>query len=388
MNVGNLPDPVLITREAALKQLANTLAHEPIVAVDTESNSLYAYREQVCLIQFSTPKLDYLVDPLALKDLSPLASIFENHQIEKVFHAAEYDLLCLKRDFGFKVNQLFDTMIAARILGREVFGLGALLEAEFSIHLDKRFQRANWGQRPLPPHLLAYARLDTHYLIALRGRLLEDLRSQNLLPLAEEEFSRVSLVTPSGNGRDPEDRGHDCWRISGAYDITPQQAAILVELCRYRDKVARQLNRPLFKVLNDRTLLDIAIYTPGNMAELGQIQGMSPGQVERHGSAIMAAIERGLRAEPVYPPRAPRPDEQFLERVEALKRWRKQVAEEMRVTSDVVLPRDLLFRLAEHAPRTIEELVAAMSDTPWRRERFGGQILAVINPAPASHHHR
>ena len=138
--VEHLSEVLLITRQTGLRRLVERLADEAVVAVDTESNSLHAYREQVCMIQFSTLHEDFLVDPIALRDLSPLAPIFENSQIEKVFHAAEYDLLCLRRDFGFHFNNLFDTMAAARILGREEVGLGALLEAEFGVHLDKRYQ--------------------------------------------------------------------------------------------------------------------------------------------------------------------------------------------------------------------------------------------------------
>ena len=375
MPVGKLPDPVLITRPAALQHMLAALQREPIVAVDTESNSLHAYREQVCLIQFSTEQVDYLVDPLALRDLSSLAALFQDPGIEKVFHAAEYDLLCLKRDFGFAFNSLFDTMLAARILGREAFGLGALLEAEFGVSLDKRFQRANWGQRPLPPQLLAYARLDTHYLIPLRDRLHAELMAQELWPLAAEDFYRITTV----NGNAAEDRSADCWRISGSFDLEPQQAAVLLELCHYRDKVARSINRPLFKVLNDHTLLEIALNTPKSLDQLGRLPGMTRGQVDRHGYALLAAVQRGLHSEPAYPPRLPRPNEQFLERVEALRRWRKAAAEAMGVKSDVILPRDLLFGIAEHNPRSPQELSALLQHVPWRLERFGPQILAAIS---------
>jgi ribonuclease D len=377
MTVEKLPDPVLITRPAALRKLADELVRERVIAVDTESNSLYAYREQVCLIQFSIPRGDYLVDPLALQDLSPLAPIFSNPEIEKVFHAAEYDLLCLKRDFGFTVANLFDTMIAARILGREAFGLGAILEAEFGVQLDKRFQRANWGQRPLPPPLLAYARLDTHYLIALRDRLKAELHAQNLWPLAHEDFIRSTAV--NGNGRSPEDRSVDCWRVSGSYDLEPQNAAVLLELCRYRDRVARSQNRPLFKVLSDQTLLEIANALPQSLEQLSQVQGMTRGQIERHGRELLDAVQRGLKAEPAFPPRSPRPNEDYLDRLEALRRWRKETALEMGVKSDVILPRDLLIALAENNPRHSAELERVLGEVPWRLERFGSQILDILS---------
>lgn len=375
MNVEHLTDPVLITRPGSLKQLADRLINEPIVAVDTESNSLYAYKEQVCLIQFSTPETDFLVDPLALKDLSPLGVVFASPNIEKVFHAAEYDLLCLRRDFEFDFDNLFDTMVAARVLGIEEIGLGSLLEAEFGVHLDKRFQRADWGQRPLPPHLLSYARLDTHFLIRLRDRMLAELHEKKLWSLAYEDFQRMRNV----NGVLQELRTPDVWRISGAQELAPRQAAILNELCRYRDHVARTLNRPLFKVISDRTLLQIARDVPSTIRELSQVPGMSRGQIERHGSALLAATQKGLKAPPLLPERTPRPSEQFLERMDALRRWRKQTAQDMGVKSDVILPRDLMYQIAERSPRTKNELAEILSNVPWRLERFGGEILQTIS---------
>jgi ribonuclease D len=364
-----------------LKALARLLLDEKVVAVDTESNSLYAYREQVCLIQFSTLKADYLVDPLELTDVSPLAPFFQDPKIEKVFHAAEYDLICLQRDFHIRCANIFDTMAAARILGRNEVGLGALLEAEFGVHLDKRYQRANWGTRPLPQHLLDYARLDTHYLIPLRDRLESELRERNLLQLAQEDFERACQVKANGNGRNGGNgREVDVWRVSGAHDLEPQKAAVLQELCKYRDMVARIQNRPLFKVINDRTLLAIAAEAPDNLKALSRLPGMSPGQVQRHGPHLLRAIRKGLESEPLYPPRSPRPDERFLHRLEALRTWRKQAAEKMQVPSDVVLPRELMHALAESAPQNMEDLSGVLKDSPWRLEHFGVQILQVIGP--------
>jgi ribonuclease D len=153
---------------------------------------------------------------------------------------------------------------------------------------------------------------------------------------------------------------------------------VLQELCRYRDRVARNMNRPLFKVLGDRQLLEVAQSTPKSMDELGQVQGISPGQLERHGPSMLAAVQRGLRLEPVYPPRQHRPAEPVLERMELLRRWRKETAQALLLKSDVILPRDLLESLAVNNPRTPEALALVMQSTPWRLERFGDQILQVI----------
>lgn len=379
MAQAKLPDPIFIARPAALQRLAEELCREAIIAVDTESNSLYAYYEQVCLIQFSTPRHDYLVDPLALDDLSPLKPIFASPDIEKVFHAAEYDVICLKRDFQFSFENLFDTMIAARILGHDQLGLGSILKAEFGVQADKRHQRANWGQRPLPPQLLAYAQLDTHYLIRIRQRLQAELLEKSLWPLASEDFKRLQEVNGGGAERANGEKNDEIWRINGSHDLDPSEAAVLHELRLYREQVAQAINLPLFKVIGDKTLLAIAAQCPRNADELGRIPGMSALQVKRHGKAVLAAIQRGLKSPPLYPPKYRRPDESYLARLEALKEWRKRTARRMGVNSDVVLPRDLLYEIAEQNPRHLLHLGEILAQVPWRLENFGEEILYLLH---------
>jgi ribonuclease D len=362
-----------ITRSGGLKKLVQILSSQPILAVDTESNSLFAYKEQVCLIQFSTREADYLVDPMALADLSVLGPIFADEQIQKVFHAAEYDLLCLKRDFSFSFNNLFDTMLAARILGRTEVGLGAILEGEFNIQVDKRHQRANWGQRPLPAYLLDYARQDTHYLIELGERLEHQLEERGLSALAQEDFKRVCQVEANtDNGKSA------CWRVNGVHRLSPQQTAVLQELCVYRDEVAHKINRPLFKVISDHTLHAVASALPTNLDELKALPGMTQHQLDRHGKAILQAVQRGLQADPIHRPRNVRPDDRFLARVEGLKQWRKLKARELEVESDIILPRDLLHLLANKNPLDEDSLTECLEDVPWRRQQYGEEILQVL----------
>lgn len=374
MQAGPLPDPILITHPRQLATLAQDLAGEQLVAVDTESNSLYAYREQVCLMQFSTLHADYLVDPLVLLDLSPLGPLFANPGIEKIFHASEYDLICLKRDFGFSFANLFDTMLAARILSRKAVGLGNLLESEFGIHLDKRFQRANWGQRPLPGYLLAYARLDTYYLVALRHRLKAELEEKGLWPLAAEDFQRLCHI----NQRSFEPEIEPDFSVNGAKDLTPQQNAVLLELLKYRDRIARLQDRPLFKVMSTKTLVAMAEACPSNLDELGQLPGMTTRQVQRHGKALLSAVQRGLHADPVHHPRPPRADERLLARLDRLREWRKLTAQALHVESDVVLPRDLMTSIAEKNPKHAPELAHILCDVPYRMQHFGADILQVL----------
>jgi ribonuclease D len=371
MPVPELSQPII--KPGGLKQLAHILADQPIIAVDTESNSLFAYREQVCLIQFSTSEADFLLDPLVLTDLSVLAPIFADRRIQKTFHAAEYDLLCLKRDFGFSFSNLFDTMLAARILGRKEVGLGSILEVEFNLQVDKRHQRANWGQRPLPGFLLDYARQDTHFLIPLRQKLERQLEEKGLLLLAQEDFRRECQVEAN-----PDNGKNDCWRVNGVHQLSAQQVAVLQELCIYRDEVARQLDRPLFKVISDHTLHAIASALPGSQDELKTLPGMTNHQLSRHGKALLQAVQRGLKAEPIHPPRNVRPDDRFLARVEALKQWRKLKARQLEVESDIILPRDLVNRLAAMNPLDVASLAKCLKDVPWRRERYGEEVLKVL----------
>jgi ribonuclease D len=355
-----------------------TLSGYPILAVDTESNSLFAYREQVCLIQFSTPETDYLVDPLSLTDLSILGPIFADPGVEKIFHAAEYDVICLKRDFGFSFAGIFDTMVAARVLGRPAVGLGSILEEEFGVSLDKRYQRANWGLRPLPPAQLSYARLDTHYLISLRALLKSDLVETGRWPLAEEDFRRLASAG-NGAGHNGEN-GHDTlWRISGIQDLAPHQVAVLQQLNQYRDQQARASNRPPFKVLSNQALVEIAQACPTSLADFSTLSEVNDRLVDRYGRDLLRAVRAGLASPPPVRPSYPRPDDRFLMRLEDLRTWRKKAASEMGVESDVVLPRDVMHEIASAEPRDLGDLEQVMRDLPYRASMFGEQILKAIH---------
>jgi ribonuclease D len=359
-----------------LVDLAEKLLKEPSVAVDTESNSLYVYQEQVCLIQFSTPHQDYLVDPLALDDLSPLASLFESESIEKVFHAAEYDLICLKRDYDFKFNNLFDTMIASRTLGRKQVGLGSILKAEYDVDVNKRYQRADWGQRPLPPDLLAYARLDTHFLLPLRRLLKDELVQSGRWELVEEEFRRLCGVTP----RPSRGVAENVWRINGARDLDPQHIAVLQELCLFRDRIARTKNWPVFKVMGDKVLYAIAEAAPRDRRALERIEG-TEWAARRYRDGLLKAVRVGLQADPPVRPRSPRPSSDYLDRIDALRDWRKQEARKLGVDSDVILPKDMMTSIARENPQSRQELANVMSAAPERETRYGAGILAALDTA-------
>lgn len=367
-----LPQPILVDSSSALQRMADTLRQHTQIAVDTESNSLYAYRERVCLIQFSIPGADFLVDPLALANLSPLEGIFANPRIEKIFHASDYDIYGLNHDFGFTFANLYDTMIAARTLGFEALGLNHLLLHYFGIELDKRFQKADWGARPLNAELINYARFDTHYLLALRDHLDEDLRAQGRWELAHEDFVRCAHVLLH-NG-DPRERWE---RINGQLDLDARQKTILHELCLFRERLAEKLDRPLFKVVSDAKLLEIARRAPANLSELAET-GLSERQSQRFGRALLEAVARGQTARLVRATAPQKPSGAQITRLQQLKTWRKAAAQASGVESDVILPRITLQAIAAENPRSLAALAAIMAESPWRFEKYGTEILKAL----------
>jgi ribonuclease D len=368
-----LPPPVWVAELKNLDHLARVLAKQHRLAVDTESNSLHAYRERVCLIQFSTPSTDYLVDPLVLTDLSTLAPVFSDPKIEKVFHAAEYDLICLKRDFGITLANLFDTMQAARILGYKQVGLDSMLTLKLGITLNKGYQKADWGERPLSAEMLNYARLDTRHLLDLRDSLCSELHERGRWDLALEEFVRLA----SCNGVSKPDI--PAWqRVKGTQHFTSRQLAVLKELCLWREAQAENMRRPVFKVMDDKRLASIALTNPRKRSELEDLS-LTPRQIHLYGTEILHAVERGRKAAPLQRSLSGRPDQSFLNRLNILSGWRKVVGQKIGVESDVVLPKAWMHAIAERNPETMQELSMLMPQSPWRLATFGVEILTTLH---------
>lgn len=367
--------PVWIDTINKLDPLLTQFMRQPAVAVDTESDSLYSYFEKVCLIQLSTAGQDYLIDPLAV-DVSGLAPLFASRTIQKVFHAAEYDFLSLKRDYGFTFHHLFDTMLAARVLGWSQYGLGTLLKQYFGVELDKRFQRYNWSQRPLSRDALQYARLDTHYLLKLRDTQLEELQRRHRLREAEEAFERLTHVEPTLKAFDAE----DFWRVKNARSLEPQQQTILRELFIVRDAVARRIDRPPFKVMNDSVLVALAQAQPRDEDSLKGVKGVGANLVRHNHAEILAAIQRGQSLPPPSPPTNHhlRPDDRILNRYEELRQWRNNLAAKRGVEPDVIMNNQTLMNIARRNPRSMKTLTRIGVLGDWQRETYGEKLLQVL----------
>lgn len=367
--------PALITQPAQLAALLHQLRAQSAIAIDTESDSLFVYREKVCLIQMSIPEADFLIDPLASLDLRPLAPLFADEQVQKVFHASEYDVMCLRRDFGFTFTNLFDTMWAARILGWPRVGLGDILQERFGLTLDKKWQRHNWGSRPIEPAALTYAQHDTHHLLRLRDVQYQELQRLDRLAEALEVFADLTQSKYGGHEFGPA----DVWHIKGVWDLDGRAQAILQQLLILRDREARRQNRPPFKVIGDKTLIQIAAQAPHATDQLYGVEGMSAGQIQRYGAALIEAVARGHKAPIPAPPERRAPDPDLIARYEQLRAWRKQTAAGRGVEPDVIASNAILMDIAHRQPRRLEDLPIQPWFGPWRKQTYGPAIINVLN---------
>ncbi len=369
----------LIQTDAELQDLARLLQTQSIIACDTESNGMYAYHEHVCLIQLSLRinghTEDYIIDPLALDDLTPLADAFAAPTIEVVFHAAESDIGVLKRDYGFHFVTIFDTYIAARTLGWPRVGLAAILSDRFGVALDKRYQQADWSKRPLPSEQLLYAQYDTHYLIDLRDELREHLMTEGYWEEASEYFQQTTQFVLASKTFDPE----GFWRLKATQDLSGRALAILRALYIWRETKAEQRDVPPFKIMHDQELAIIASIAPSSYEELMALRRVSHAVLQRYAKGLLRVIANAQRDPIPIPPRGPsRPDDNVLARYQLLHQWRKHKAVERGVESDIILPKEALWALAYRAPVSYDELADIEGLWPYRREKYASEILSIL----------
>jgi ribonuclease D len=369
-----MPAPIVVENDESFAHMRADLAAQPAIAVDTESNSLHAYQERVCLIQISTRENDYLVDTLAIHSLEPLGEIFANSAIQKVFHAGDYDLTCLKRDYAFTFANYFDTSIAAAAVGEENLGLSTLLTKYFGFSVDKRYQRANWGKRPLDPEMLRYAQSDSHFLLPLRDCLLPRLEATGRLNLGLEDYAAMAQQTPS-----MKNHSEDVWRVKGINGMKPRALSLLQQLNHLREELARKQDVPLFKVMSDAALVEIATTQPKHIQELDLLPSLSKSQVRRYGKQIMQTVADWRKSsDKLTRPRAQYLDESIQRRRELLGDWRKQMAQKDKVSSSVILPKDLLESIAAQPIKSKAELEQAMQASPTRFEVYGEELLEIL----------
>lgn len=367
---------------AALDEVIAAARADPLVAVDTEAASFHRYVDRVYLVQLSTRSATTILDPLALPDLAPLGALLADPGVEKVFHDADYDLRILDRDYGFRARRLFDTRIAAQLLGEPAIGLAALLEKFAGVRLAKTHQRADWSQRPLPAAMLAYAADDTRHLPALHDALRARLEAAGRLAWAQEEFLRLEELRWSGPGGA---NGAEAFqRIKGAKALQPRQLAALRELVAWRDAVAAERDTALFRVIGNDGLLAVSQALPRSLDALAQIRGLPASLARRYGPALVEAVGRALALpDDALPKRERGPrmtrDPELEARVERLKAARNAVAQRLGLDPGVLGGKAALEMIARARPHDRDALAQASDLRRWQVEVLGDALLQAVS---------
>jgi len=385
-----LADFEIIDRLSDLRALARDLMREDIIAVDTEADSFYHYFDKTCLVQIATRKHCYLIDPLALggpAELQPLRPVFASPKVRTIFHAAEYDIFVLKRDCGFVFKNLFDTMVSAQLLGYPAIGLAALIQHHFGISVPKDEQRSDWSRRPLTDKQLTYAAGDVLYLIRLTAKLEKELEKAGRRSWAQEEFETVTHREWAE--REFDTHGH--LRIKGAKKLDEKHLLVLRELYLMRDARAREIDRPTFKVLGNRTLLELAETQPRKLSDLSRVKGVTELIVRRMGKEILEAIKKGRTATKQTPPKTQstgngrrRMDRKTERLVNRLKRWRSSRAPELSLDPGVLCPNASLEAIAWRNPQQPSDLEEVTELKGWFVREFGAEVIEIVGRAESA----
>jgi ribonuclease D len=363
-----------------LRDVADRLRRLPLLGADTEAAGFHRYLDRISLIQLSSRDEHFLIDPLALPDLSPLGRIFADPAIETIFHDADYDLRILHRDLGFEVRGLFDTQVAAAFLGERSLGLGTVVEKYLGTKLPKGYQRADWAERPLSEGMKEYAALDTAYLPPLRDRLRAELEARGRLGWADEEFRRREEETRWVV--DEEDL-QAFLRLKGARDLPPRGLAILRELHQWRERAAEVRDQATFRVLGNQALLALSVQPPSNLQALGSVAGVGENLVRRYGNEILAAVRRGLEVPDAELPGFPPPrrwnrDPELEARTERLKAARTRRADALGLDPGFLMSRAVLEEIARRMPEAPEQLLEIPEVRRWQVEALGDTLLEAL----------
>jgi ribonuclease D len=377
--------PLYLDTAGAVDSFLTSISGTRILALDTEGASFHRFVDRIYLLQLSTREQTAVIDPLPIGTPARLGTLLEDPAVEVVFHDADYDLRLLQQDYGWHVRNIFDTRIAAQLLGLKAFGLAALLDKYFGVKLDKKHQRADWSMRPLTAGMLDYAAQDTINLLELRDRLKDQLEQSGRWEWAREEFALLEGTRWSG-----DDAGNAFLRMKGARDLTRRELAVLRELVAWRDAIAGQLDRATFRVVGNEQLLDISRRQPVTRETLAAIKGLPRGILESRAGELAEAVRRGLAAPESELPRFPKSprwdrDPEFDARVNALKSARDAAASRFDLDPGVLAARDRLEAVARRNPATLEELGSVPELKRWQRSVLGEDFLKALahHRAPA-----
>jgi ribonuclease D len=376
----------VITDSAQLASLIEQIESADRVAVDTEADSVHSYREKLCLLQISVPApgsaassvdtglgmapgresarpvCDFMVDPLANTDLEPLRRTLEAKEI--ILHGADYDLRMLRRGLNLEAKRIFDTLIAARLLGIREFSLAALVKHYFGLTLLKGSQKANWAQRPLPTRMAEYAINDVHYLLPLAEKLEAELDRCERRHWLQQSCQRAIELAAVARTRNQD----ELWRIRGSGVLRGRAAAVLRALWQWREKEAEKADRPPFHILRNEDLLKAAAeFASGSVPDY---RHFSSRRRQAFREAAQAALRTPESEWPVSRRRSgTRPTTETVQRAEELWRRRNKSAEELGLEPSFIAPRSTLEGIAADGTRAAALLV------PWQRELLGVSVL-------------
>jgi ribonuclease D len=345
----------VIASASQLEGLLPEIARFDRVAIDTEADSLHCYREKLCLLQLSLPTGDHVIDPLANIDLQPLAKVLADKTI--VLQGADFDLRLLRRNIQFTAKSVFDTVIAARLLGLREFSLAALVQRYFGVELAKGSQKANWAQRPLPARMVEYAVNDTHYLLGLAEKMEGELKTVGRWDWFEQSCKRAVEQSLVDRSRDAE----EAWRVSGSGKLRGRAAAILRELWKWRESEAESVDRPPFHILQNSDLVRAAELFNGG--EVADYRHFSARRRQTFRDAANRALQMREDEWPILKRRiGTRPTLEVLRRTEELRQRRDRTTAELGLDPSFVAPRSALEALASN-PSAAETLLV-----PWQRQ--------------------
>lgn len=370
---------LFIEKQEDLEKILPHLFQSNNIAVDLEADSMFHFREKICLLQLGTESQNFVLDPLAISDVSPLAPIFADPSVRKIFHGADYDIRSLFRDFGFQVRNMWDTELATRFLGYSSSGLDTVLKNRFGVFLDKKFQKKDWSRRPLSDEMIAYAAGDTHYLLPLSDLLRSELKNKNRLEWVREEFRILQQV----RGGDPEERPLFL-RFKGAGRLKPRELAVLEALLSFRLEMARRKDKPAFKILGNETIFHITKLMPTNLAQIRSKKIVSPKLCNMYGEGIVDAVRFAMDLPEKELPRYPkkktlRVTPEVAARIQAMKEWRDELGRELELDPALLCNKALLTHLAHLNPSNQEAFRKVPEMRAWQQELLGEGFLKAVS---------
>ena len=368
----------LIETPDELAGIIPVLGKQDAVSVDLEADSMFHYKEKVCLLQMATRSYNFVIDPLKIHDLSLLRPLFNNPKIQKIFHGADYDVRSLYRDFQIVIQNMFDTQLASRFLGDKATGLEAVVHKRFNVRLNKKYQKKDWSERPLPEKMVEYAARDTFYLLPLTEIITKELQDKGRLDWVCEECELLSRVRAMQGNGEPL-----FLRFKGAGQLSHSRLGVLEAILQFRAKLAEEKDRPLFKVFSNISAMKLALSAPGTMQELNKTKALSSKQVNMFGAALVSVIREALSIPfdklPSYPhKKSPILDPNVPKRVKALKSWRDSYAKKLNIDSSIISPKNIMTTLAVKMPKNLNELDQIDELKNWQKKEFGKMIIEVL----------